>query len=130
VKNGGNGLSHSYGIVSTVSKDKSLSLWNDADFANSVWDVSLYATDFSITIGGVPPDAKWLTIIWAGSELVRAGSPDPHTCIIGSLELNGSSEYTVTVDYNGRDKVETKNLQSVEFVNSWIWNKVYEKLWF
>jgi len=103
VKNGGWGLWWSEGIVST--QDDSYLEYAKASCAN----------DFTITLP-VPQDDEYLNIRWWAMAYLDEG-----TLIKAKMKAESG---TITLDYNGRGKVATKNLYDVRVDRVWDYDKM------
>jgi len=98
VKNGGYGLWASYGIVSTQ------------DDSYLVYDHDVGANDFDIAIP-VPVSDEYLNIRWKGTDSLQRD-----TYLKAKMKAESG---TITVDYNGKGKVSTKNLYDAGSSSDW-----------
>jgi len=99
VKNGGSSLMRSDGIVST----------QDDSYLVCDWDA--FANDFDITIT-VPASDEYLNIRWKGLDFWGNG-----TYVKAKMKPESG---TITLDYNGKGKVATKNLYDVRVDGIWL----------
>jgi len=113
VKNGGSGITKSYGIVRSTYE--------------SVKDSDNFANDFTIHIS-VSSSDECVYIWWKGNILVE--SP---VYLRGSMKLDGTSKYEIVIDYNGENingpNIATNNLYDVSYGRSWSLSNDFDNEW-